>query len=263
MKPSTPLDRAHELMEGKPDNTQLRLRFFERLADCELFILLTEEAKNETLSPELLSCEEAQFALVFDSEERLSEFSGQVSPFAAISGRLIANMLTGQNIGIALNLDVAPSSFLLPAEGVEWLDNLIRQQPDELQAKPVAFFPPSDLSADLLQALDQKLKTITGLAKEAWLSRVEYDDGSKGLFLAVIDAHPGSESALAKAAHEAVTFSAEENIQIDVAFLSNTDKSLKTISRQGFRIELPELMATRPVVAEMPQDEIDKPPKLY
>ena len=84
MNPSTPLDRAHALMEGKPDNTQLRLRFFERLADCELFMLLTEEAKNDNLLPDFLSYEEAQFVLVFDSEERLSQFSGQVSPYAAI-----------------------------------------------------------------------------------------------------------------------------------------------------------------------------------
>lgn len=263
MKLSTPLDRAHALMEGRPDNTQLRLRFFERLADCELFILLNEEVKNENLSPELLSYEEAQFVLVFDSEERLSQFSGQVSPYAAISGRMIVNMLAEQNIGIALNLDVAPSSFLLPSEGVDWLDNLIRQTPDEVHAKPVAFFPPSDLSADLLQALDQKLKTASGLAKEVWLARVEYEDGHKGLFLAVIDARSGSEGALAKAAHEAVTFSAEENIQFDVVFLSNTDKSLEIISRQGLRIELPEPEVLKPIVSQIPGGDPAKPPKLH
>ncbi|MDG1935467.1 MAG: SseB family protein [Paracoccaceae bacterium] len=263
MNPSTPLDRAHALMEGKPDNTQLRLRFFERLADCELFMLLTEEAKNDNLLPDFLSYEEAQFVLVFDSEERLSQFSGQVSPYAAISGRIIANMLAGQGIGIALNLDVAPSSFLLPAEGVDWLDNLIRQTPDELQAKPVVFSPPSDLSTDLLEALDQKLKTTCGLAKEVWLSSVEYEDGHKGLFLAVIDARPGSEGALVKAAHEAVTFSAEENLQFDVAFLNKTDKSLDIISRQGLRIELPEPEVPKTVVPQMPGGDPDKPPKLH
>ena len=260
---STPLDRAHALMENQPDNIQLRLRFFERLADCELFMLLTEEAKKENLSPDLLSYQEAQFALVFDSEERLSRFSCQVSPYAAISGRVIVNMLSGQNIGIALNLNIAPSSYLLTAEGVDWLDNLIRQAPDEVEANPVAFFPPSNLSSDLFHALDQKLKTTSGLAKEAWLSTVEYEDGHKGLFLAVIDAHPGSEGAVAKAAHEAVTFSAEENIQFDVAFLNKTDKSLDIISRQGLRIELPEPEVPKVVVPQISGGDPDKPPKLH
>ena len=260
---STPLDRAHALMENQPDNIQLRLRFFERLADCELFMLLTEEAKKENLSPDLLSYQEAQFALVFDSEERLSRFSCQVSPYAAISGRVIVNMLSGQNIGIALNLNIAPSSYLLTAEGVDWLDNLIRQTPDEVEAKPVAFFPPSNLSSDLFHALDQKLKTTSGLAKEAWLSRVEYEDGHKGLLLTVIDARPGSEGALTKAAHEAVTFSAEDNIHFDVTFLTKTDKSLQIISRQGLRIELPQPALSKAAVPEMPEGDPKKPPKLY
>jgi len=263
MKPSTPLDRAHALMEAQPENTQLRLRFFERLADCELFLLLKEEAKGDNLSPDIFSFEEAQFVLVFDSEERLSQFAGQVAPYAAISGRVIANMLAGQSIGIGLNLDVAPSSFLLPADCIDWLDNLISQTPDELQAQPVAFFPPSGLSADLLHALDQKLRTTAGLAKEVWLSRVEYEEGNKGLFLAVIDARPGSEGALAKAAHEAVAFSAEESMQFDVAFFAKDEKTLEIIARQGLRIELPEPEVPKPVAPQIPGGNPDKPPKLH
>ena len=46
--------------------------------------------------------------LVFDREDRLTDFVGQPAPYAALSGRAIAQMLAGQGIGLGLNLDVAP-----------------------------------------------------------------------------------------------------------------------------------------------------------
>ncbi len=39
MSEQTPLDRAHAAMEAMPQDDAARLRFFERLADVELFLL--------------------------------------------------------------------------------------------------------------------------------------------------------------------------------------------------------------------------------
>ena len=46
----TPLDQAHAAMDSAPDDDQKRLRFFERLADCELFLLLKDEPLGDQVA---------------------------------------------------------------------------------------------------------------------------------------------------------------------------------------------------------------------
>ncbi|MEM6312391.1 MAG: SseB family protein, partial [Pseudomonadota bacterium] len=117
----TDLDNAHAAMQAAPDDDTARLRFYERLADTELFLLLAGEPDGDRVEPALFEVENQQFALVFDREERLSQFVGRVAPYAGLPGRALAQMLAGQGVGLALNLDVAPSAMLIPAEAVDWL----------------------------------------------------------------------------------------------------------------------------------------------
>ena len=42
MSVETPLDRAHAKMQSASDQDAARLGFYERLADAELFLLLTQ-----------------------------------------------------------------------------------------------------------------------------------------------------------------------------------------------------------------------------
>ena len=44
MTEETPLDAAHAAMEAAPEDDAARLRFYERLADSELFLLLRRGA---------------------------------------------------------------------------------------------------------------------------------------------------------------------------------------------------------------------------
>ena len=116
----TPLDTAHAAMEAAPDEDAARLRFYERLADCELFVLLTQEAEGDNISPEVFDLADESFVLVFDREDRLAQFVGKPAPYAALSGRVIAGLLAEQGIGMGVNLDVAPSSILIPPQAVVW-----------------------------------------------------------------------------------------------------------------------------------------------
>ena len=72
----TLLDAAHAALSADPENDALRLRFFERLADGELFLLLDREADGrdgaETLEPRIFPLEMGPVVLVFDREERLA-----------------------------------------------------------------------------------------------------------------------------------------------------------------------------------------------
>ena len=103
----TLLDAAHAAVSADPENEALRLRFFERLADGEMVILLEREAAGESIEPKVFDLEDGPVVLVFDREERLADFSGGIAPYAALPGRVIAGLLKGQGIGMGVNLGVA------------------------------------------------------------------------------------------------------------------------------------------------------------
>ena len=74
MTDPTPLDLAHAAMEAAPEDDAARLRFYERLADGEVFLLLAGAPEGENVEPELFDVADARFVLVFDREERLARF---------------------------------------------------------------------------------------------------------------------------------------------------------------------------------------------
>ncbi len=262
MSEETPLDRAHAAMEAAPQDDAARLRFFERLADVELFLLLSKEAAEDKIAPEVFDLSDHRFVLVFDTEERLSQFVGKPAPYAALSGRIIASMLGDQGIGLAVNLEVAPSSILIPPEALGWLTETLTHAPDEIAARAESFEPPKGLPEVLLTALDQKLSTAAGLAKSAYLVGVTYDSGGKGHLLGVVDALDAAQGALAKAVSEALTFSGIEAGALDVAFFASSDPVAAQLARVGLRFDLPELEQPRAYTPVMPGSDPDNPPKL-
>ncbi|NNL72262.1 MAG: SseB family protein, partial [Silicimonas sp.] len=66
----TPIDQAHARMEAAPENDALRLSFFERLADGELFLLLESDAQGDVVDPRIFETGEGRYVLAFDREER-------------------------------------------------------------------------------------------------------------------------------------------------------------------------------------------------
>ncbi|WP_372884620.1 SseB family protein [Shimia sp.] len=262
MSATTPLDQAHAKMEADAEDDAARLRFYERLADAELFLLLTKEPEGDNIAPELFELSDHSFVLVFDTEERLSSFVGKPASYAALSGRAIAAMLAGQNIGLGVNLEVAPSSILVPPEALAWLADTLTHAPDEVEATPQEFTAPAGLPESLISALDQKLSTAEGLAKFAYLVGVSYENGSKSHLLGFVDAVPQAEGALAKAVSEALTFSGIEAGALDVGFFAASDPVSAQLARAGLRFDLPEPQAPREYVPVMPGSDPDSPPRL-
>lgn len=181
MAETTALDAAHAAMEATPQDDAARLRFFERLADSELFLMLTEEARDENISPELFDVADGRFVLAFDLEERLARFAGRPAPYVALSGRVLTAMLSGQGIGLGLNLEVAGSSMLIPAEALAWLAETLQHGPEEVQQRLAEFTPPEGLPDILLTALDTKLATAAGLAAAAFLVGTRAESGGRGI----------------------------------------------------------------------------------
>ncbi len=262
MAENTLLDQAHAAMEGSPDTDSARLRFFEQLAGSELYMMLTQEAEGEDISPEVFEVEGQSFVLVFDREARLAEFSGQEVPYVALSGRAVASMLAPAGLGIGLNLEVAPSSMLLPPDAVAWLAEMLQQAPDQVEAHAQEFHPPTGLPEVLLPVLDTRLASAGALADLAYLVGVTYEHGGKGHFLAFVDAVPGSERALAQMVSDVLRFSELEAAVLDVGFFRASDPVSARLARVGLRFDLPKPDTNVDVPGAAPGMDPARPPKL-
>lgn len=256
----TALDRAHARMEAAPEDEAARLAFFDRLAGAELFLLLAREAEGDDILPETFPVEGVSYVAAFDTEERLAAFAGRMVPYVALSGRTLAPLLETGGLGLALNPETAPSATLLPPDAVAWLASAVAERPAEVTERPVAVHPPGNLPGGLLAALDAKLATAQGLARHAWLVSVAYADGRAGHLLAVVEAVPGAEHALARAIGEALSFSWGEAGELDVTFFRESDPAVARIAKVGFRFDLPEPAA--PAWPQAPGMDPTRPPRL-
>ncbi|WP_415404163.1 SseB family protein [Tateyamaria sp. SN3-11] len=258
----TALDIAHGAMAAAPEDDAARLRFFERLGDAELFLLLEGEAVGDAVTPQVFDPGSGPIVLVFDREERLAAFVGAEAPYAALSGRVIAGLLAEQRLGLGLNLDVAPSAFLLDAEGVAWLAQTLGHGPDEVEARLAEVSAPAGLPDALITALDTKLATATGLAQMAYLVGTTDTSGQRGHLLGIVGAVPGAQDALARAASEALTFSGIEAGAMDVGFFDANDPVTERLARVGLRFDLPQPAPTKAPEVSAPGSDPDRPPRL-
>lgn len=258
----TPLDRAHAAMDAAPNDDAVRLRFYERLGDGELFMLLESEAEGDVIKPRIFPVGEGQFALVFDREARLAEFAGGIAPYAAMSGRSVAQMLAGQGIGLGVNLGVAPSEILIPADAVDWLHGTLGHAPEEVEARPEELFAPAGLPEALITALDEKLALAAGLARMAYLAGVRYEGGRSSHILGFVEVTPGADDVLAQLANEALTFSGVEAGEMDVAFFKASDPICARLARVALRFDLPEPPRAQSAEVSAPGMDPNRPPIL-
>jgi hypothetical protein len=257
---STPLDEAFAAMET--DGTEsARLRWFDRLAASELFVLLEAEVEGDRIRPRVFEVEDGAFVCVFDREERLSGFAGEAAPYASLSGRALAGMLTGQCLGLAVNLGTT-AEMLLDEAAVTWLAQMLASRPDEVEEIPSEISSPGALPQALLTALDARLASAAGLARRAALVGVGYGGGRHGHLLAFIDALPGAEPSLARLVGEALSFSGLEAGTLDVGFFRGDDAVAPRLVRAGLLFDLPDLQDPQAGAPVAPGMDPDRPPRL-
>ena len=166
MTDDTPLDLAHDAMEAGGDVD--RLRFYERLADSEMFMMLAADPEGDGIEPQTFPVDGETYVLVFDRIERMAEFAAKTTPYAALSGRAIINLLDKKGVGLGVNLGVARSSILLPAAVIDWLAQTIAVRPQEMTEKPTELHAPRSVPQEVLTGLDVKLALAAGLARSAF-----------------------------------------------------------------------------------------------
>ena len=225
----TPLDHAHAAMAAG-DEAAAR-QFYRIFADATVLLLLDHEPTGERINPRVFDLADGAVVLCFDTDDRLAGFGDGPLPYAALPGRLIAQHLAGQGVSLGLNLGTgAASEVILPQGALQWLADMLDAAPDQVQATPVAFYPPRGLPTGLADALTFTLDGAAGLALAALLVQVRYSDGRRGHMLAVIDAVDPAQGPLARALAEALQFSGVEKGELDVTFLKSTDPVVPKIA---------------------------------
>lgn len=255
----TPLDAAFAAMEAAPDDATVRLAWFDRLAASEMFLLLDQEAVGDRIRPKVFAVDGADLVVAFDREERLAAFAGEVAPFAGMSGRVLAQMLSDAGLGLAVNLGTAFET-VLEGEAIGWLSGTLGQAPEPVEERPDEVSAPDGLPETLLTALDARLATTHGRAALAYLVATRFDDGRRGHLLAFVEAMDGAEPALAQLVGDALSFSGLEAGSLDVGFFRAADPMCATFAKVGLRFDLPQL--ADPIAPKAPGSDPDNPPRL-
>jgi hypothetical protein len=259
----TPLDHAHLQAEADPDDIPARLRFYARLIEAEMFLLLETEAQGDQISPRVFELEDGPILLAFDLESRLSDFTGMPAPYAALPGRVLVQMLAERGgLGLGLNLGDAPSARVLPPEIIDWLAESLGEAPARQEARIERLHAPRGLPDLVVTALDDALRRMAGLARLAYLAGAEFEGGRRGHVLALIDAQDGSEGALARAVQNALALSGVEAGALDVTFLSASEQRAAEFARVGLRIDLPEPPEAEVIEFTPPGMDPARPPRL-
>jgi hypothetical protein len=256
------LEVLTEELRRFPADHSARMRFFNAFCDAEVFLLLNEEPDEGSLSPVVLDAEGRGHVLAFASEEHLADYSAQVAPYAALSGRVIVDMLTQAELAIAFNWGVLVSEMVITAEEITWLNGVISEAPETHNARPTSFFALGQERDTLSRVLVEKLISASELAQAFWLIGVGYETGAKGVMLCIVDAPLEAEAPLAKAALEAIAFCGYENLLFDVSFLKHHEKAVEAIERQGQRLVFPKRPPVTPKQRSMPGSDPARPPKL-
>ena len=254
------LDQAYAEMQA--GDAAAGLRFYRLLADATLFLLLEREAEGARVDPRVFDLPDGPVLLAYDSEERLAALGQGPLPYAALPGRLIAQQMLGQGLSLGLNFGSgAASEVLLPPEALRWLCEMLEAKPLEMEATPAQFYAPQGLPDALSDALRFTLGGAAGLARAALLAGVRYSDCRLGHMLAVIDALPAAEEALARALGEALVFSGLDAGELDVTFLASGDAVVAELARVAVVFEVPERAVEAAVERAAPGMD-GKPPRL-
>lgn len=212
----TPLDRLCATPFHEAD-AAARAAILRRLADTQLYAALAGEAEGERAELLRLDGPDGPLALACDSDDRLSGFFGQATPYAAMPGRVLARLLAEAGVALLVNPG-APSEMLIYPNSLSWLVTALSNGPDAGEGAAHLSAPDPLAVAAFLPALGERLADMAGLAQAAVLTGATWADGRKGHLLLVQGADPAHEPAIAKAIGELAAFLPPLPGGLDVSF---------------------------------------------
>lgn len=191
-----------------------RAAILRRLADTMLYAALTAEPAQDRAELRRLPLPEGgEAALACDDEARLAAAAGGPVAYAAMPGRVLAQMLAEAGVALLLNPG-APSQMLLDPQALGWLTAALAPAPEEAGAAagPLSAPDPAVVAA-LAPALGERLADMAGLAGTLSLVR-----SGGGHLILVGGAAGATQPAIAKALAELLAFLPPLPAPVDVAF---------------------------------------------
>jgi len=131
----TELDQALEQSLQDPNEQNkyydlvLNTRFYIPTNDEEAKSGKTEVKENDAIVPIILESENKRYLMLFDTEERLSEWAKEAVSFTVLPGHVIARM-TPPSLHWAVNIGTEYAKEFVPDE-IAWLKDVVNQCDEE------------------------------------------------------------------------------------------------------------------------------------
>ena len=251
------MDKTYARMQAAPNSDAAGLRFYEAFCDTNLHVLV-----NADLSLQIFETSQGKLILAFDTEERMAEFVEQPTEFIKMPGRELVTQLKETDIGIGLNLNVAPTSQILTPEILDWVSALLSVDSTLMVDQVAGFSADCQLSDDDRTALTDRLVNFTGVVKAAYICGVTYADGATADALFFIDCDQDIEADLFTAMIETQKFAMDSSADLAIKFISSDSPALPEIQRHGHQLHIPAPIVTPTFQPSAPGMDPNKPPKL-
>ena len=163
MSTRTPLDHAHAQMEADADSDTARRSYYAFVVAAELFVPTHDD--SDRIRPHIIETDGAQFALAFDTEDRLAAFFGAAQTRVALRGSDLVAALAADSLGLGINLGVADSAYQLPPDAVQWLAEF--SITPRIAGPAQATYLSPDYMPEHFAGLDRLFASFSGLAGSA------------------------------------------------------------------------------------------------
>jgi hypothetical protein len=254
----TSLDRL--CAEAAKTEAGLR-RYCAALAEARLVLLLERPAVGDKIDPQLIKTDTGPAVAAFDSEAQLAAHAGGPAAYAAMPGRVLAPMLAGSGLALAVNPGSPSAMVLGPDTLAELAARLEAPVPAPVSGAVVAMAPLAELDPDLAEAARLGLAEAGGLVTAACLVRGTFEDGEKGPVLVLAGVPAKVAPALVLAVNETVRLSLPDRSGLDVLILRAGDPREAEALAVGQPVPLPPAPAQRAEATALGSDP-DRPPRL-
>lgn len=238
--PVTTIDKAHAAMVSGGESEILA--FYRTVLGSGLYVVSDPQRSQEGPRPRVFPVRGSKVVMVFDLKQRVIQVGGTKLASFVIDGHRLFRELCGRGIGIALNLENAPSATLIDGETVDWvcrefgLGTDVRAPALEsapMKAEIKALLAPRNFPDSLLLELEQAIAPFARHYADAILLKVDYEDGKSGFFIAFTGAEETEFQSLVNTVEKALAARPRHDILLDVTFLSRDDPALDRLRKIG------------------------------
>lgn len=251
----TALDLAFERARSDEDETGA---FYDALFATTVFMPIRgsfdengEESESEARSvePLIYEVEGDQSILIFDTEERLARWANEPLNYIGIPGSTFFKMFQGE-MQVGVNLAVAPSSVVIPADVVSWLHDRAEAavESEEVPAGTgMDVTAPPELAPEAIGRLTAKLAGLRKEVHEAIIFSLAIDAGEdetqRRVVLGVALTVGGIEDAdnIATSLAEAATIAFNGERAFEVALLDPESPLMTAARNVGVKLPIVDL----------------------